>query len=96
MPDFANEASRLRILARNRAVQLRFTKHGLEELQKDNISRIDVQNMLRRCRVTLVEDRKGEETWRAEGADNDGRPIAVVVVAYEEELTIKIITGWAS
>ena len=63
-------------------------------MTKDAIFRLDVENMLRRCQVTFVEDVKGEETWRAEGTDSDGRRIAAVVVAYEEEITIKIVTSW--
>lgn len=52
--------------------------------------------MLKRCSVTLVEtDGRGEETWRAEGTDIDGRSIVAVVVAYQTVLKIKIVTCWA-
>jgi len=51
--------------------------------------------MLRRCWVSLSEIRGREMTHRAEGADSAGRPITAVVVMYEEEPAIKVITGWA-
>jgi hypothetical protein len=36
-------------------------------------------------------------TWRAEGSDIDGRSIAAIVVAYEDDNNpeIKILTTWA-
>jgi hypothetical protein len=53
--------------------------------------------MLKRCSVSNVEDTDGEQTWRAEGTDIDGRRIVAIVVAYEDEEypAIKIITTWA-
>ena len=94
MSRFEDEASRLRALASNRRTRIRYTKHAEEELIKDDIAKIDVENMLRRCRVTLVEQ-KQELTWRAEGTDSDGRKIAAVVVAEEDVLKVKVVTGWA-
>lgn len=91
---FEHEAGRLRKLA-NADATVFFTKHALKEMAEDSIVRIDVQTMLGRCRVTLVEETKGEESWRAEGPDFDGREIAAVVVAYEGEHEIKVITAWA-
>jgi hypothetical protein len=64
-------------------------------MRKDSIVKIDIENMLRRCRVTLVEF-KSEKEWRAEGTDSDSRRIAAVVVASEREIEIKIITAWAA
>lgn len=93
--NFEDEASRLRRMAQNEAVRFAYRKHALEEMEKDRVHRIDVENMLRRCRVTLVEESKGEVTWRAEGKDTEGRNIAAVVVAYEGVIKIKIITAWA-
>ncbi|MBD8909373.1 DUF4258 domain-containing protein [Methylorubrum zatmanii] len=93
--DFADEAARLRALASNPRVRVRYTKHALEEMAKDSLVRIDIENMLRRCRVVLVEESQGELTWRAQGSDNNGGMITAVVVAYEEEISIKIITAWS-
>jgi hypothetical protein len=90
-----DEASELRSLARKPARFL-YRRHAEQELQKDGIPKIDVENMLRRCRVTMVEERGGELTRRAEGTDINGRPIVVIVVPDEETGAIKIITGWAA
>jgi hypothetical protein len=48
--------------------------------------------MLRRCSVVNVEDSEGEEAWRAYGSDGDGRKFFVIVVPYEEDPSIKVIT----
>lgn len=77
-------------------MQFAYRKHALIEMAKDDIYRIDVENVLRHCSVSLVEDVGGEETWRAEGKDTEGRRITAVVVAYETLIKIKVITAWAS
>jgi hypothetical protein len=92
---FENEAARLRKLARRSDVSVWWRDHADIERRKDNIAKIDVQNMLKRCSVSNVEVTDGEECWRAEGTDIDGRRIAAVVVAYDEPPAIKIITTWA-
>jgi Domain of unknown function (DUF4258) len=92
---FENEAARLRKLAKRPDVTVWWTDHADSERQKDNIAKIDVQNILKRCSVSKVEDSAGEECWRAEGTDIDGRRISVEVVAYDEPPEIKIITTWA-
>jgi hypothetical protein len=93
---FENEASRLRTLARNPHVLFAWTKHADVERRKDDIAKIDVHNVLKKCSVSNVEETDGEETWRAEGTDIDGRPIAAIVVAYEDQNNseIKILTTW--
>jgi hypothetical protein len=77
---FEHEAGRLRRIARRGTVF--FTDHAEIERKKDGIEKLDVVNMLGRCAVSLVETNKdnGEEEWRAEGSDNDGRKITAVVV----------------
>ncbi len=82
--------------ARRPDIRFLYTRHAEEELSKDRIPKLDVENMLRRCRITLIEESRGELTRRAEGTDIDGRPIAAVVVPYDERGVIKIITGWAA
>nr|WP_295237154.1 DUF4258 domain-containing protein [uncultured Brevundimonas sp.] len=91
---FHNQAGRLRALVAAGAAVF-YRKHALKEMENDGIVRIDVESMMRACRVTLVEQSQGEETWRAEGADFNGRDIAAVVVPYEDDLEIKVITAWA-
>jgi hypothetical protein len=93
---FESEASRLRKLARKSNVLVWWTDHAEIERAKDVIAKLDVQNMLKRCQVSNVEDTDGEEGWRAEGKDIDGRRIAAIVVAYEDDPPeIKIVTCWA-
>lgn len=93
---FEHEAGRLRRIARRGTVF--FTVHAEIERKKDAIEKIDVVNMLGRCTISLVETNKdnGEEEWRAEGSDSDGRKITAVVVAYEDVAEVKIVTTWAN
>lgn len=93
---FENEAARLRRIARRGTVF--FTDHAEVERKKDGIEKLDVVNMLGRCTVSLVETNKqnGEEEWRAEGTDSDGRKITAVVVAYEDVAEVKVVTTWAN
>jgi hypothetical protein len=94
---FEDQAGRLRRLARNPNVLIGWKSHAEDERKNDGIAKLDVHNMLKRCSVTNVEDTDGEEGWRAEGTDIDGRRIIAIVVAYEDEEfpEIKIITTWA-
>ena len=90
-----NAGAQLRSLMKSGA-SVWYTRHASkEELPADNIAKIDVENMLRRCIVTLIEERGDEVTWRAEGKDSDGRSITAVVVPYLDTNSIKVITGWA-
>lgn len=93
---FENEAGRLRRAARRGTVF--FTDHAEVERKKDSIEKIDIVNMLGRCSVTLIETNKdnGEEEWRGEGTDSDGRKITAVVVVYENVSEIKVVTAWAN
>jgi hypothetical protein len=93
---FEHESGRLRKVARRGTIF--FTAHAEKERKKDNIEKIDVTNMLGRCSISLVETNKdnGEEEWRAEGTDTDGRKITAVVVMYEDVSEVKIVTTWAN
>jgi hypothetical protein len=93
---FEPEAGRLRRIARRGTVF--FTDHAEVERKKDGIEKIDVVNMLGRCTISLIETNRenGEEEWRAEGSDSDGRKITAVVVAYEDFAEVKVITTWAN
>ena len=92
---FDDQSSRLRELASSGA-RVFFTEHALDEMAADKMARIDVEEMLCDCTVTRVADSHGEESWRAEGEDFDGRPITAVVVPYEKASPpyIKVITSW--
>jgi hypothetical protein len=63
-------------------------------MEKDRIGKLDVTAMLRRCRVVAAEQNRFEECWTAEGGDLDGNQITAIVVAYDERMTIKVITAW--
>ncbi len=75
-------------------VRFRFREHALVEMAKDKVTELDVRSMLCRCAVVRVEQNRFEETWNARGGDVDGRQINAVVVAYEDTVTIKIVTVW--
>lgn len=91
---FHDEGRRIRSLAKNDAINFTYRRHALDEMRKDNITKPDVEFMLRSCRVNCVEQNRFEETWNVYGRDADGRAVQAVVVAYEEEVLIKIITAW--
>ena len=73
MPTNEDHAGRLRRAASSMTARLLYTRHAEVELRKDGITKIEVENMLRRCRVTLVELSGFDETLRAEGLDVDGQ-----------------------
>jgi|SRR6516225_5823896 hypothetical protein len=89
---FEHEAARLRRLAQNREVVFVYRPHAEREMKNDGLYKIDVENMLRRCSVANVEDSDGEEAWRAYGSDGDGRKFFAIVVPYEDDIEIKVIT----
>ena len=89
-----NEASLLRKLARKPEVLFRYRSHAEVEMRNDSIEKIDIENMLRRCKVTNVEYSNDETTFRAKGSDLDGRKIVAIVVIYVDECEIKVITAW--
>ncbi len=93
---FEHEAGQLRRIARRATVF--YTDHGDRERKNDHIEKIDIANMLGRCSVTLIETNKesGEQEWRAEGTDSDGRKITAVVVVYDKVAEIKVVTAWAN
>lgn len=90
-----HQASRLRALASTKGVSYKFTRHALEEMEKDGISKISVTSALKRCRVEKVEQSGFEETWNAVGSDKDGNKMTVVVVVNEACVRIKVVTAWS-
>ncbi len=67
-------------------------RHGPEEMAKDAILEPDARRVLRMGSVTWTETKK-DEIWHVEGKDVDGRNIRLVVVVWEESLTIKLVTA---
>jgi hypothetical protein len=90
-PQYVNETNTLRGIARDKRCRFIWTKHALEEVQKDGRTTNDVEHSLMNGQVVLQEQKK-DRLWRSVGKDIDGDRIQVVVAVYEEEITIKIIT----
>jgi hypothetical protein len=89
---FEHEASALRRLAQDSEVVFVYRPHAQKAMKDDDLYKIDVENMLRRCSVVNVEDSEGEVAWRAYGSDGDGRKFFVIVVPYADDPSIKVIT----
>nr|WP_246152434.1 DUF4258 domain-containing protein [Roseospira navarrensis] len=89
-----DETRRIRDLACHPDVRVRFTGHAEAEMRKDAVLRSDVLTALKRSAVVRVEPDLRGEKWNVWGNDNDGRMIEVVVVAYENNLLIRIVTVW--
>jgi hypothetical protein len=60
----------------------------------DDISKLDVLYVLRRCPVVRAEPGIRDETWNVRGKDTDERTLEIVVVVNEDNLTIKVVTAW--
>jgi hypothetical protein len=63
-------------------------RHADEELEKDQMSRVDVVNVLRAGWVDPAELREG--TWRYRVRT----PKMAVVVAFRSETEIRVVTAW--
>ncbi|GEO80811.1 DUF4258 domain-containing protein [Pararhodospirillum oryzae] len=93
-PIFPAHTKRLHALVSAHDCGFKYTFHALEEMTKADILRNDVEYVLRRATVQKVEQNQFEETWNCVGSDMDERRLEIVVVAYEREIKIKIITAW--
>jgi len=92
--DHHDAGRRLRALARDPGVRLRFREHALREMAKDGIAQPDILSMLKRCSVVKVEQNRVEETWNAVGTDRDETRITAVILVDEIVITIKVVTAW--
>ena len=89
---FIKETQILRAVMENPNVNVFFTRHGREEMTQCQADELDVDCVLRKGEVTLVEWKK-DELWRVEGKDVDGnRRLQVVIAVYEEEVEVKVVT----
>lgn len=91
---FHDETSRLHILANDSLILFAYTHHAMKEMRKDQLVKQDVEYVLRRGVVQKVELNRGEETWNVVGSDTDERLLQIVIVPYEREIEIKVITTW--
>lgn len=96
-PQFNHETSRLRTLANDSSTNFAYTRHATTEMMNDQISKPDVEWVLKRSAVRQVEfdSQRNEDTWNVRGKDLDERLIEIVIVAYQNEARIKIITTFA-
>lgn len=90
---FEHEAGIIRRMMRNPGVRIVYSDHAeRERMVQRKITDNDVRTVLKRCRVTLVEDRGPTPVWNAEGSDLDGRRLRVCVRVNEEAIVVVVIT----
>ena len=69
--------------------------HADRRLIERDISRLVAERIVRAGKVVAIETEVGgEERWRVEGTDTDGRTIAVVCVPDFDDLLIEIVTAF--
>lgn len=90
-PSFISETQILIKIARNPKRRFKWTNHGRKSLIDDGRITKDIEDGLTNCRVIFVEWKK-DALWHAVGQDLDGKEFTAVVVVYEEEILIKIVT----
>lgn len=82
-------AARKRISRLLREGRITYSRHAREEMEKDNLTEVDVTNVLRGGHLTEpAENEKG--TWRYRVHTN----IICVVVTFREEPELVIVTAW--
>jgi hypothetical protein len=67
---------------------VRFSRHALEEMQKDGLAEIDVVNVLRGGAVDPAEFENG--TWRYRVRSQR----IVVVIAFRSKTSLVVVTAW--
>jgi hypothetical protein len=88
---FHDKTRRLHRIARKQTATVDYSRHALEEMSLDAISRNDVETLLRRSAVTDVQP---DDRWRVSGKDQNERNLEVIVCVEEDELLIDVITAW--
>ena len=80
------------------ATELDYWDHALDEMQKDDISQLDVETVLNRSGVVDVQPGPmyGPERWRIEGNDDDGRRLGIVIQVDESgtPAVVDVVTAW--
>lgn len=85
-------AAVIRKLANAGECTFSFRKHAEDRLIERGLAKFDAINILKRCSVEASGVDKGEMTWRCVGTDADGARWVIVVVPYETQCRIKVIT----
>jgi hypothetical protein len=65
-----------------------FSNHALEEMEKDNLTAIDVTNVLRGGAVDPAEFENGSWRYRVRTAR------IAVIVAFRSETELRVVTAW--
>lgn len=73
---------------------LKMTKHAKRQMLERDINYSDIKTVLKHCIVTKEDLEKGEWVFNAQGTNIDGETIVFVVVPYEKEIKIKVISSW--
>lgn len=71
-----------------------FTSHAKERMKERCVIFMEVEEVLRKGRVTLVEydPKRGNDKFTVEGSINDYKKLKVVISLLEEDCIIKVIT----
>jgi hypothetical protein len=92
-PSYSKETNVLRDIAASPNCRFIWTKHAKAAIADDGRVTGDIEYSLTNGQVVLIEWKK-EILWRVDGYDVDGNPITSVIVAYEDEITIKFVTAF--
>jgi hypothetical protein len=71
-----------------RSGDARFSNHALEEMEKDELTTVDVANVLRGGIVEFSEEQRG--TWRYRVRTSR----ITVVVAFRSDNALSVVTAW--
>lgn len=92
---YRKQTARIRSLASDPECILRWTSVAIDELAVSRgLTGEDIREALTACQVVSEEKTEHETLWMVEGVDIDGVKIRAVVVAYEFEITIKLVRAF--
>jgi hypothetical protein len=83
-------ARRLRALMRDERLSMTFRLEAEDNMERLELERPDVVNVLKACAVTDAEFRGDRWHLVADARTTEGIPVAVELVVYEEEKRVKV------
>lgn len=93
MANLHDERRRLRGLVDDPDTLILLRSHADRRMAERDISRLVAERIVRAGKVIAIETEvSGEERWRVEGFDTDGRVIAVVCAPDFDNRLVEIIT----
>jgi hypothetical protein len=88
---YRQETARLHAAARRSGFRIVIQPHAEKRMRERDISRLDVERLLRAGAVVMIETEVGgDEKWRVAGRDTDGGRIEAVVRLIPPALAILI------